>query len=159
MGPLGLRFSQEDELWSVTIHPTPVELIGGRHDGEAVMPGIILDLEQLAAAFESVVAFGWNDPGFDPSDRSQIEAALTTFFPDAALVDHTWYDWVDDEFSRGTWATPWAGKPEALHPYQFAPVGRLTFATSDIATEHQGWFEGALVSGKEAAAAVNTVLG
>lgn len=106
-----------------------------------------------------VVAFGWNDPGFDPSDRSQIEAALTTFFPDAALVDHTWYDWVDDEFSRGTWATPWAGRPEALHPYQFAPVGRLAFATSDIASEHQGWFEGALVSGKEAAAAVNTVLG
>lgn len=72
MGPLGLRFSQEDELWSVTIHPTPVELIGGRHDGEAVMPGIILDLEQLAAAFESVVAFGWNALGLNGPEGPHI---------------------------------------------------------------------------------------
>lgn len=105
-----------------------------------------------------VVAFGWDDPGFDPADRAQIERALTTFFPDASLIDHTWHDWIEDEFSLGTWANPWAGRPEALHPHNFRAVGRLAFATSDIASEHQGWFEGALVSGKEAAEALGTVL-
>jgi monoamine oxidase len=105
-----------------------------------------------------VVGFGWNDPGFDPDDRDQIETALATFFPDASVIDHTWHDWVDDEFSLGTWANPWAGRPEALHPHNFSPAGRLTFATSDIASAHQGWFEGALVSGKDAAEAVEVIL-
>ena len=65
MGPLGLRYRQEDDLWGVTIHPTPVELVGGRHDGEVVMPGIMLDLEQLRAAFDSIAAFGWNALGLN----------------------------------------------------------------------------------------------
>jgi hypothetical protein len=63
MGPLELRYCEEEQFWEVTIHPTPVELVGGRHDGEVVMPGITLDLEQLRAAFDSIVAFGWNALG------------------------------------------------------------------------------------------------
>lgn len=68
MGPLGLRYREEESFWEVWAYPTPVELVGGAHDGEVVVPGFRLDLEALRAAFESVVAFGWdalglNDPG------------------------------------------------------------------------------------------------
>lgn len=65
MGPLGMRYSQDGDCWEVTVHPTPVELVGGRHDGEVVMPGMTLDLEQLRAAFKSIVAFGWNALGLN----------------------------------------------------------------------------------------------
>jgi monoamine oxidase len=106
-----------------------------------------------------VVAFGWIDSAFDPDDRTHVERALNAFFPDATLVAHTWHDWVMDEFSLGTWVNPWAGRPEVIHPHHLTPVGRLAFATSDIAGEHQGWFEGALISGSAAAAAVGELLG
>ena len=60
MGPLGQRSWEEDGDWQVWIYPTPVELVGGRHDGEVVAPGITLDLEALREVFESVEAFSWN---------------------------------------------------------------------------------------------------
>ena len=101
-----------------------------------------------------VVGFGWDDPAFDPDDTYQVALALRTFFPDAELIDHTWHNWVGDDASLGTWANPMAGRPELLDPARFEPVGPVAFATSDIATEHAGWFEGALVSGSAAAAAI-----
>jgi hypothetical protein len=105
-----------------------------------------------------VVGFGWVDPRFDPADTDHVERALLSFFPDAELLAHTSHDWVSDPASRGTWVNTPVGHPEVLNPENFAPVGRLAFATSDIAAEHSGWFEGALVSGKAAAEAVNAML-
>jgi monoamine oxidase len=105
-----------------------------------------------------VIGFGWVDPAFDPENTEHVERALTSFFPDAELLSHTSHDWVSDPASRGTWVNSPAGHPEVLDPENFAPTGRLAFATSDIAAEHSGWFEGALVSGKAAAQAINTLL-
>jgi hypothetical protein len=65
MGPLGLRYWEEEGFWEVWVYPTPVELVGGRHDGEIVVPGFSIDLEQLRELFESVVAFGWNALGLN----------------------------------------------------------------------------------------------
>lgn len=45
------------------IYPTPVELLGGAHDGAVVIPGFSLDLERLRSAFDSVLDFGWNALG------------------------------------------------------------------------------------------------
>jgi hypothetical protein len=55
----------EDGFWEVWIYPTPVELVGGAHDGEVVVAGFHLDLEQLRLQFDSVVAFGWNALGLN----------------------------------------------------------------------------------------------
>src|SRR5690349_20532387 len=44
----------------VWIYPTPVELVGGAHDGERVVPGFRLDLELLRQEFDSIVASGWD---------------------------------------------------------------------------------------------------
>jgi len=65
MGPLGLRYREEEGFWEISIYPTPVELVGGAHDGKVVVPGFRLDLEQLRQEFESVVEFGWNSLGLN----------------------------------------------------------------------------------------------
>jgi hypothetical protein len=65
MGPLGIRYGEENNFWEVCIYPTPVELLGGAHDGEVVVPGFSLDLEQLHSAFDSITAFGWNALGLN----------------------------------------------------------------------------------------------
>jgi hypothetical protein len=72
MGPLGLRYREEEGFWEIWVYPTPVELVGGRHDGEVVVPGFSLDLDQLRAAFDSVVAFGWNALGLNHSEGPHI---------------------------------------------------------------------------------------
>lgn len=65
MGPLGLRYWEEEGFWEIWIYPTPVELIGGAHDGEVVVPGFSLDLEQLRSAFDSIAHSGWNSLGLN----------------------------------------------------------------------------------------------
>jgi hypothetical protein len=72
LGPLGLRYAEEDGCWEVTIYPTPVELVGGAHDGEVVAPGFTLDLEQLRAAFDSIVALGWNALGLNDPEGPHV---------------------------------------------------------------------------------------
>ena len=63
MGPLGLRHREEEGFWEVWIYPTPVELVGGAHDGAVVAPDFCLDLERLRSTFEVVADFGWNALG------------------------------------------------------------------------------------------------
>lgn len=72
MGPLGMRSWEEAGFWEVWVYPTPVELVGGRHDGEVVVPGFSLDLEQLREAFDSVVALGWNALGLNDQEGPHI---------------------------------------------------------------------------------------
>ena len=106
-----------------------------------------------------VVGFGWRATGFDPTSTAHLQAALTAFHPDAELVAHTTHDWIDDPASRGTWVTSPAGRPELVEPERFGLHGRVAFATSDIAPDQSGWFEGALVSGSAAARALLELLG
>ena len=54
---------------------------------------------------------------------------------------------------RRTHTAP-AGRIDLVSPDRFDPVGRIAFAGSDMARQHAGWFEGALVSGAAAAAHV-----
>jgi hypothetical protein len=72
MGPLGLRYREEGGFWEVWIFPTPVELVGGAHDGAVVVPGITLDLEEFQAAFDKVEAFVWNALGLNYPEGPHI---------------------------------------------------------------------------------------
>lgn len=72
MGPLGLRYWEADGVYEVWMYPTPVELMGGRHDGEVVVPGFSLDLDGLREAFESVAAFGWNALGLHHTEGPHV---------------------------------------------------------------------------------------
>lgn len=72
MGPLGLRYWQEEDFWEVSVYPTPVELVGGAHDGEVVVPGFRLDLDQFRQEFDSVVATGWNALGLNRPEGPHV---------------------------------------------------------------------------------------
>jgi monoamine oxidase len=89
----------------------------------------------------------------DLADPEAVAAAVNAHLPDATVVTTGGHDWVSDPFSKGTWlSTPpgWFGDGtfEALE----APEGRVAFAGSDIASEGAGWIEGAIGSGRAAAA-------
>jgi hypothetical protein len=73
LGPLGLRYREEDGCWEVLIYPTPVELVGGPQDGAVVAPGFTLDLEQLRGLFARVAACGWNALGLDSPEGPYID--------------------------------------------------------------------------------------
>ena len=88
---------------------------------------------------------------FNPDDRHAIAGALQRFFPDADLVAWDWHDWVADPWSRGTWVALPADMLEMADPGNWQPEGRLAFATSDIAPDQAGWFEGAIIAGEAAA--------
>jgi hypothetical protein len=72
MGPLGFRYVEEDEFWEVVVYPTPVELLGGTHDGAVVAPSFSLDLEGLRAAFDRVDDFSWNALGLNDPDGPYV---------------------------------------------------------------------------------------
>lgn len=75
MGPMGFRCLEEDGFWMVLLYPTPVELLGGAHDGAVVAPGFTLDLEGLREEFDEVIAFSWQALGFPdgPGPHVSIE--------------------------------------------------------------------------------------
>src|SRR4051812_37831212 len=72
MGPLRLRYREEDGFWEVWIYPTSVELVGGAHDGAVVLPDFSLDLEQLRSAFDSIRDFGWNALGLNDAEGPYV---------------------------------------------------------------------------------------
>src|SRR5262249_47209820 len=72
MGPLGVRYGEEEGCWELVVYPTPVELLGGAHDGAVVAPGFTLDLEGLRAAFDRVDDFGWDALGLHDAEGPHI---------------------------------------------------------------------------------------
>lgn len=136
------------KVWLLTRGVPVGSLAFGRGHGVHLMYGdrpYGVDGEQTL-----VVGFGWPAAGFDPTSTDDLQRALAAFHPGAELVAHTTYDWIGDPASRGTWVASPAGRPEVVAAENFPRHGRVVFATSDIATEQSGWYEGALVSGAAA---------
>jgi monoamine oxidase len=114
--------------------------------------------DQSIADATSVIAFGWPSEGFDPHSGEHLARALQAFYPEAEILGHASHDWIADPYSLGTWVNTPAGLPNVLDTENFAPCGRLAWATSDIASQHSGWLEGALTSGAQAAAWASKVI-
>ncbi len=72
MGPLGIRYGEEDGMWLIDLYPTPVELVGGAVDGEVVAPGFSLDIEQLRGLFDRIDAVAWQSLGFPAGEGPHI---------------------------------------------------------------------------------------
>jgi monoamine oxidase len=86
-------------------------------------------------------------------DVVDTAARVRDFFPEATLGPELSHDWVNDPFARGTWL--------ALRPGGFADIRRLadddgpvTFAGADLAPGWAGWMDGAVTSGRAAAARI-----
>jgi hypothetical protein len=68
MGAMGGRYHEDDERAELVVYATPVELVGGEHDGAIVMPGFSLDVQALQGVFEHVTELHWHAQGFGPDD-------------------------------------------------------------------------------------------
>ena len=89
--------------------------------------------------------------------RSSVLDCLVRYFgPNAATpMAYTERDWTAEEFTRGCYGAHfapgvWTGFGEALRP----PVGAVHWAGAEYAVEWNGYMEGAVLSGREAARAV-----
>ena len=90
----------------------------------------------------------------DPRDPREVEAALRVFVPETRVHALDGHDWISDPFSKGTWLTWPPGWASGVASRLGQPQGRLAFAGSDTAIEGGGYIEGAITSGRDAAAAV-----
>lgn len=101
-----------------------------------------------------VVAFGLMRDENRPADAAWVKAQMARLFPNARVLSHDWHDWLEDPFARGTWVAAFAGHEALFDARNWQPEGRIAFASSDYAREEAGWFEGAVISGEDAADAV-----
>jgi monoamine oxidase len=101
-----------------------------------------------------VKQYAGEGPRLNPSDPAWVKAQAAKLFPNARVISHDWHDWVDDPFARGTWVAAFAGHEDGLSADSWQPEGAIAFASSDYAREQAGWFEGAVISGEDAAEAV-----
>jgi hypothetical protein len=72
MGPMGLRYREDNGTWDIVVYPTSVELVGGAVDGEVVAPDFTLDLERLRTAFERIDDFGWRALGLPGTEGPHV---------------------------------------------------------------------------------------
>jgi monoamine oxidase len=89
----------------------------------------------------------------DLGDAPGLADAVRAHVPDADVVWAGGHDWIGDPFSKGSWLSvpPTWFSDGTFHALR-EPEGRLLFAGSDIAAEGAGWIEGAVGSGRAAAA-------
>ncbi len=158
---------------------TPVQLATAQrgHDGRAVKlwvrlrnfaPGTLVTgglrgLQWLFAPYAAeagcvlAVGFGLDDGSWRPDRHTDMAAAVARLAPEAELVGWDWHDWCADPFARGTWLSAPARGAD-LSPATWCRTGRLAFATSDLAPDAAGWYEGAMSSGEAAAQAILDLL-
>ncbi|MFI6981557.1 flavin monoamine oxidase family protein [Embleya sp. NPDC050154] len=102
------------------------------------------------------VVFGLAE-SFDPTDRASIETAVRQLYPDARVLEVLTHDWSADPLARGTWVAPRPGQ-RPLFAAAREPHGRVVLAGGDIARTSQGYMDGAVLSGHDAAEAVRNLL-
>jgi monoamine oxidase len=107
----------------------------------------------IAGFFDASEASIWAAKSVD-ARRSEVLTLLTRTLGAAAAfpLDYVENDWTAERWSRGCYAAyappgVWTRFGEALR----GPVGRLHWAGTETATEHNGYIEGALQAGERAA--------
>ncbi|MCP2257119.1 Flavin containing amine oxidoreductase [Streptoalloteichus tenebrarius] len=105
-----------------------------------------------------VVCFASDADALGVKDREAVQAALRALVPGIEVLETAGHDWVDDEFSQGTWAHHRPGDLTQAVPLMRQPHGRVHFAGGDIASLGVGGIEGAIESGARAARNVAAAL-
>jgi len=104
-----------------------------------------------------IVGFGLFDETGEPTEAG-IRAALAAAFPEAVYAGFDWHDWVNDPFARGTWVSPALDQMALYDPAGLTDSPRIAFAGGDLASDEQGWFEGALLTAEAAVARLHAYL-
>jgi monoamine oxidase len=130
-----------------------------RARGEPVMQNAVqpehpfgyLDTEELFDdGTQLLIGFGLDAQRCDPSDGRGLQQQLEAILPGYELVDATAHDWLEDEYSRGTWAIHRPGWYEHHHAAMQRVDGRVLLAGSDLADGWAGFIDGAIESGLRA---------
>jgi monoamine oxidase len=90
----------------------------------------------------------------DCDDNDAVQRALQVLVPEAEVLETYYEDWINSEFSKGTWMV---APPGFLSNYASdldQPEGRLHFAGADVNLRWLSWMVGCVVSGKKAAAEI-----
>lgn len=131
--------------------PSGVFALGWPAALQAAIPGREVPGGRLISGFSGTRAIR-------ADDRQAVEGALRVYFPDARVHVADGHDWVTDPYAKSTWFAARPGWYDVPPATRSAMQGRVAFAGSDIASEGAGWIEGAVRTGREAAADVLTLL-
>jgi monoamine oxidase len=142
--------------WAIVADAPPVFLGAGSGEQSGGINWLVAD--RLTDDGWLIVGFSVLPDRYDPCNPQHVERTMQAYMPGSRLVACYGHDWINDPYSKGTWAA-WRPGTITGHLSQMRePEGRLAFATSDIAKFFAGWLEGALESGTTAAATVGVLL-
>ena len=113
---------------------------------------------EQAADHTLLVAFSSDPDSIDVYDDEALQKELQVHLPGAQLLASTHYDWNNDPYSLGTWATYRPGWAAALYDQFQRPSGRIQFASGDHGEGWRGTIDGAIGAGVRAAAAIHRQL-
>lgn len=68
MGPLGYRWHEEDQFFTIAVYPLPIELVGEAVEGEMVSPGFSLNIQELSFVFDELEDIYWCGQPLGPND-------------------------------------------------------------------------------------------
>jgi monoamine oxidase len=106
----------------------------------------------LGDGTQLMIGFGLDATLCDATDLAAVQRQLDAIIPGYEVLDATAHDWLDDEFSRGTWAIHRPGWYETHHAEMQRPEGPVLLAGSDLANGWSGFIDGAIESGLRAGA-------
>ncbi|GAA2996348.1 flavin monoamine oxidase family protein [Actinokineospora diospyrosa] len=99
-----------------------------------------------------LVCFAPEHDRVDAEDLADVQRAVREFAPEAEVIAAATHQWVDDEWSRGTWTTFRAGQITRYEKDLAVAEGLVHFAGAHTAHRWPGFIDGAIDSGKRAAA-------
>lgn len=115
--------------------------------------------EDIVDGGQFLVGFGSDGALLDVENLQQVQPAAARLLGDIEVVQVTGHNWLDDEFSRGTWPVFRPGQASGTLSDLQKPEGRLFFAGSETANGWNGFIDGAIESGMRAGRLVSQTLG
>jgi monoamine oxidase len=106
-----------------------------------------------------IIGFGLEGGGAEPRNPAWVKGQMARLFPNAEFITSDAHDWMNDAYARGAWVAAPAGHEAGLDFANWQAESRISFASSDIARDQTGWFEGAVISGEDAAEKVLAGMG
>lgn len=106
-----------------------------------------------------LLALGSQSDLLDVYDDESVQQALRTHLPEASVLNTLSYDWNNDPYSQGTWATYRPGWLEKHYADFQKEYGRLFFASGDHGEGWRSTIDGAIGAGIKAAHKVKQLLG
>jgi monoamine oxidase len=116
------------------------------------LPLLFLQTEYRVDGKHLMVGFTSPPNLLDVNDRGAVERAVRDHVPEAKIIACFSHDWTADPFSKGSWMVNRPGQLSRYGSKLKSQEGRVCFAGTDIATRWIGWMDGAIETGREAAA-------